>query len=570
MMNIRLLFSSKIRNRIISSFVITMLIVIVIFNAFLLGTVRRITTDYIVDSNERMINYTARELEAGFENISAIINSIIVNQDIQEILQKTSGDYPLKEQLEDYSYLDETLFNLESLSDFGASFYLAVNPGFYYSREAFHIFPLGEVIMGIDSAKVIDEKGATSWTLAEDLNSGERSLVGARAIININDFTQFTSVIYYSIPLEDIARILALASYDGNNVYLVMGDESVSSTNSLSPTSDVDHIIEHTSQNLVISQDILEGAFTLVSVLDATEISAAVFDYRVITVVIGLLIFAVSIALSFAVTKSIIRRVGEIEDNISLSYDNNFTPIPVSKDDELSFIEKYYNDLAYRIRNLIQKTFEQGKDLQRSRYNALRAQINPHFLYNTLNTINLLAMKYEADEISAMISDLADFYKLSLNNGRETASIKDEIQLCRTYLRLQQRRFSFPLELLVRYEDQSDENIQIVNLILQPLVENAILHGIIGKQRKHGVVSISIRKDNGYLVIQVEDNGIGCSCEKLEPLLTTAPASTEGGYGLRNINMRLKLYYGAGSGLAFSHSDEFGGLSVQVRIANHD
>ena len=546
-MNIRLLFSSKIRNRIISSFVITMLIVIVIFNAFLLGTVRRITTDYIVDSNERMINYTARELEAGFENISAIINSIIVNHDIQEILQKTSGDYPLKEQLEDYSYLDETLFNLESLSDFGASFYLAVNPGFYYSREAFHIFPLGEVIMGIDSAKVIDEKGATSWTLAEDLNSGERSLVGARAIININDFTQFTSVIYYSIPLEDIARILALASYDGNNVYLVMGDESVSSTNSLSPTSDVDHIIEHTSQNLVISQDILEGAFTLVSVLDAAEISAAVFDYRVITVVIGLLIFAVSIALSFAVTKS-----------------------TVSKDDELSFIEKYYNDLACRIRNLIQKTFEQGKDLQRSRYNALRAQINPHFLYNTLNTINLLAMKYEADEISAMISDLADFYKLSLNNGRETASIKDEIQLCRTYLRLQQRRFSFPLELFVRYEDQSDENTQIVNLILQPLVENAILHGIIGKQRNHGVVSISIRKDNGHLVIQVEDNGIGCSCEKLESLLTTAPASTEGGYGLRNINMRLKLYYGAGSGLAFSHSDEFGGLSVQVRIANHD
>jgi two-component system sensor histidine kinase YesM len=188
---------------------------------------------------------------------------------------------------------------------------------------------------------------------------------------------------------------------------------------------------------------------------------------------------------------------------------------------------------------------------------ALQAQINPHFLYNTLNAITWQAADQGASEISILSNSLGKFFRLSLSNGNEIITLRDEIEHVRSYLNIQRIRYKTKLNYQIDIDDELLV-IPTIKLILQPLVENSIYHGIKLKDSE-GLIRIYSSKhngENGILVVKlcVEDNGYGIEEEKLLSInagLMEGTSQQKEGYGIYNVNERIKLYYGDDYGLMF-------------------
>jgi two-component system sensor histidine kinase YesM len=213
---------------------------------------------------------------------------------------------------------------------------------------------------------------------------------------------------------------------------------------------------------------------------------------------------------------------------------------------------------------LIKEQYKSGQELKNSELKSLQAQINPHFLYNTLDMINWYAWNNSGQEIIAIVEDLAKFYKLSLSKGKDIISINDELAHISCYFQIQNMRFN-NLSLVVQVP-QEVRRYSILKITLQPIIENAILHGILCKESKSGCITITGTLQDNIIELIVSDDGIGMDEEKLERLQRgEVGASSENGYGLVNINKRIHLHYGEEFGLEFS-STFGGGTCVKVRI----
>jgi len=199
-------------------------------------------------------------------------------------------------------------------------------------------------------------------------------------------------------------------------------------------------------------------------------------------------------------------------------------------------------------RSLMEKSIEEQKQLQIMEHKILQAQITPHFLYNTLDAIIWAAEADNMDDVITLVASLSTFFRISLSHGIDFIPIHDEIEHVRNYLVIQQLRYSDVLsyEIII---DKEIENKKILKLLLQPLVENALYHGI-KNTRERGKITVSIKKTGEKLRFSVTDNGIGIKPKVLEELKHEINHGTgEKGYGLFNVNRRLKLYYGLEEGI---------------------
>lgn len=221
--------------------------------------------------------------------------------------------------------------------------------------------------------------------------------------------------------------------------------------------------------------------------------------------------------------------------------------------------------MVTRISMLIAEQYQSGKEIKNAELKALQAQINPHFLYNTLDLINWKAIDNDVPEIALIAHSLAKFYKLSLNKGREIVSIEDEIDHIKNYVQIQNMRFDNRINLVINI-DPFIRQYRILKIILQPIVENSILHGILeNRNKQEGVINISSHLVNNTLVLIVEDNGIGMTMEKAQEILTTDSIADTHGYGVQNVNQRIKLYYGQQYGLSY-WSSPGEGTKVEITI----
>ena len=202
----------------------------------------------------------------------------------------------------------------------------------------------------------------------------------------------------------------------------------------------------------------------------------------------------------------------------------------------------------------------------------IQEQINPHFLYNTLDLIKWKAVDADVPVISDIIYKLSDFYKLSLNNGREFVTISEEIRHVTDYVQLQNYRFETDIQLIVEMPDEL-LGCKIPKITLQPLIENSIQHGFIVKDDKRDCyIELYGWRDGGDITLLIKDNGAGIPREQLEHILSSRESSHTHGYGIRNIHERIRLYCGEGYGLSYE-SSLLEGTSVTVRfqdLSNRD
>lgn len=241
---------------------------------------------------------------------------------------------------------------------------------------------------------------------------------------------------------------------------------------------------------------------------------------------------------------------------------------PEGGNDELAVLNQGFNQMVERIGNLVEDIRVEQLNLRATELKLLQAQINPHFLYNTLDTIIWLAEAGQKEQVVMMVSTLSDFFRTTLSKGRDYITVKEETAHIRSYLTIQQFRYRDILEYEIDIPAELEE-YQILKLTLQPLVENALYHGIKNK-RGLGHILVSGKKQGDHLVFTVRDNGKGMDPERLAYVqrLISGELKDEdapSGFGLFNVNQRLQLNYGPEYGLLLA-SEEGEWTEVNVII----
>lgn len=262
---------------------------------------------------------------------------------------------------------------------------------------------------------------------------------------------------------------------------------------------------------------------------------------------VNLLLIAASVILSWMISKKLTKPIFELQ-NAMMELDDNWGHIQLDPKSslEITALAKEYNALLDRIKALTEDIAQKENVKRVFELKALQSQINPHFLYNTLDTILWLAEFGENDKVVAVSKSLAELLRLSLDIQQTVVPLHAELSSVENYLKIQQMRY----EDKISYEIHGQEellSIMVPKLILQPIVENAIYHGI-RRQQGMGKVDIEYLEEDGDLILRVEDNGVGYFAAK-EQEENNLIKTKLGGIGMKNVDQRIKLLYGERYGI---------------------
>ncbi len=284
--------------------------------------------------------------------------------------------------------------------------------------------------------------------------------------------------------------------------------------------------------------------------------------YLVSAMLILFAALAVAYVMSHEITKPIKRLGDSMREVEKGNFDNAL--LEVDGQNEIDRLSTNFNIMTTEIKQLMEQNVEDQRQKRKSELKALQAQINPHFLYNTLDSIIWMAEWGKNKDVVLMTSSLAKLLRQSISNQNEFVRVEEEVEYTRSYLVIQKMRYKDKLE----YDIQVDEealDVRMPKLVLQPLVENAIYHGIKYKEGK-GRVTVRAGIEGDSIVLKIEDDGIGMTQEQLSRIFEKRETDTrKNGVGVLNVHERIQLYYGKEYGLAFE-SMEGRGTQVEIRI----
>lgn len=263
-----------------------------------------------------------------------------------------------------------------------------------------------------------------------------------------------------------------------------------------------------------------------------------------------------SLVAAWRISKSIYVPIKKLHDVTTTIAGHDLEVLVTAENaDEITELGMSFNIMVGKIKELLAAKLEEHENLKKAELRVLQAQINPHFLYNTLDAIIWMAEAKRSDQVVELVRVLSRFFRITLSKGKDWITVGDEIEHIESYLAIQKMRYRDILDYRIDMPDDLRDG-QMLKLTLQPLVENALYHGIKNK-RNGGMIIVRGRRLAGDLLqIQIEDNGIGMMQEQMaqtRALLATPSDNAvigETGYGINNVNQRIKLYYGQQYGLA--------------------
>lgn len=289
--------------------------------------------------------------------------------------------------------------------------------------------------------------------------------------------------------------------------------------------------------------------WNLVCLIDTNQVLSASTTYRKQMGWMLLAFFLASIPLSLYTTKTVTNRLRRLQEHIGSSREKGFDIVPLDNGtDEIGQLTACYDDMANNLHGLLEEQFQSGYQIKNLEFKVLQSMIDPHFLYNTLDLMSWKAMKNHDEESTKLAKALSKFYKLSLGHGQTMVPLSQELEHVRAYVEIQNMRFDGKIDLDIQVSDELLEQT-VFKIMLQPIVENAILHGIREREDEKGTIWIRARIKADTLVISIADNGVGMQNEKIESLLSTSIEHS--GYGVWNIHERIRLAHGDYFGLRF-------------------
>ncbi len=564
-MKARPLSNLKLRDQVLVAYII-LLVIPMIITGFLLFFW---SSSIVEDQTRTILSQTLEQAELhisyAVHEIRSLAEILYENQEVQRVLKrKVASGY---NEYEEYLFLDEIVRRIEDTPRV-FRVRLFVPDEKIYAREGSSFFPLSDVA---DFGP-----GNPYWTresvTARDNPTEYQSLRYVLPIKDFNDFDNIIGCLYIDLLISEMEDILSKISFQTRKGYaFIVGPDGLIAAGEELPPELITEITDimkpllaredpDTVANLtfsgtgyaVLSRRISGIPWFIVNFVPRAEILHANFMVARITAIIIGFFSALAALAAVLVANRITARIHlliERMESLREIYDRTESiDEGVYARDEMGLLQTNFDRMVKRIRQLIDENYVAALQKREAELHALQAQINPHFLYNVLESINWLALKEGARKISRMVTCLGRFYRLGLSKGRDVITVGEEIDYVKAYLDIQKIRFGDS----VTVEFDVPERIldsPIVKLTLQPLVENAINHGLLTKNDRSGVIRIEGLVCKGDILIKVKDDGMGVNFDKVNYLLSDTSGRSKRGFGIKNVDERLKLHFGDAFGL---------------------
>ena len=388
----------------------------------------------------------------------------------------------------------------------------------------------------------------------------------------------YSSSEHFTSMLKDNLTITGSVSYiiNDRNAIVASSDSSLSGIYLLDYDAIKDSFM---SSNNFIERNILDTTvyagfynikqpgWFMVTVLPSgpliTQSNTIMIQY--ILMYLAFLVFA--LILAHFMSHSITNRISSVIYQMSKVRKGTLSPMDSPEyHDEIGDLIDTYNYMTRRMDQLMTEQAKAAEELRIAEFHSLQAQINPHFLYNTMDMINWLAQQGRTEEVSRAVQSLSRFYKLTLSRKQSISTISHEAEHVDIYIQIQNMRYHDSIALVSDIPDELME-YQIPKLTLQPIIENSVLHGILETDDKTGTIVLTGWLEDSDIVLLISDDGVGISSDRLSTLLSGEGTSSSGGTNIAvyNTHRRLQILYGPDYGLKYS-SNPGQGTEVEIRI----
>jgi len=560
----------------------TFLFVIIIPLTTLTLVIYKISSDITWTNMKTISEMGLEQASLGFkrkmENMSSAANSLVFNNQVQEILNQEPDGVHNYSQIQYKNKLVGMIKGLENNDQGIYKVRIFVPDKLFFSKENTSIFSMDTTEFNKDYADMI-KRGDNSYWKMPYYNQYEFNTEKINVISSINVIRNYSTLrgsfgaiigaVYVDSNVADLQKFLQNYTLELGDIFAVVnenGDLVVSSLKTLTKT-DLKTIKD---SSLVKYQDIkgkmsvFQGQpvlinskplgysnWKIISVVPMNKITKSSIKLRNYSLLTLLALSFAAYGIAMYVSMHITQRITELLKKMKKVQQGDLNQkVVIGGTDEIAEIQINFNRMLDNMKELMEEQYSMGIEIKHAELRALQAQINPHFLYNTLELINWKASTHDVAEVDELIKLLAKFYKLSLSQGREVISISDEIEHVKTYLKIQNRRFMNGIKFTVEVEEEILK-YSIPKLILQPIVENALLHGILEKPESCGEIILTGEIKEGNIHLFVKDDGIGISQEGIDKLMSNDMKNTTSGYGIRNVRERIRLFYGEKYGVEY-------------------
>lgn len=398
----------------------------------------------------------------------------------------------------------------------------------------------------------------------------DRHIFASRVILDANSSSEPIGIMKIELQTDHFLLPIFQSEFLNNGVALVDGEGNVIGKRSLADAGLDAKIMEEITANrqagysetpdyMAASSGELLNGWHLYYYVDKNEISAQMNGIYLSTgLVVGICLMIVFILIG-VISKILSSRILQLKHYAEeVSRGNYSMDLTTECTDEIGVVTNSFREMCDRINQMMEEMYQLGLKKRAEELKALQAKINPHFLYNCLSSIKWKAIRAEQEEIAEVTGQLAKFYRTTLNSGRQITTVENELSNIRAYLELQKRTHEekFQVEF---YLSEEGRDLSMPNFLLQPIVENAICHGIDYREEgTQGKIIICYTAEADYLIFEIKNNGPVLNSEEAERLLNT-PGK---GYGLHNIRERVKMYYGSDENCGI-----FGGLAEDGMVS---
>jgi Predicted signal transduction protein with a C-terminal ATPase domain len=558
------------------SFSVPVIVLFILLFSMIYGDISQNNKAQVLKLADQSVNQAVAYLENTIEYMTYVSNQIYYDGDLQRILSSDdfNGNRKLGVQYREYLVLSN-IFSSAEMSDtiFRAGIYIPDELN--YSSNGYHFMKESTLLKRSDY-KVFEKAAAKDqifFTISEDAGFPDQKqpleIVSLLRQVCSSDggFTPLC-VEQVSVKTAYIQSILKNADTTRAGLVYLMNSrgEIVTSCDSemLERLKQTDSLPDRNARMqwkqwtidknkyLVNTQSLPKASWHLVLMLPQKELNQQTQRMNNILLFIAFLIIIVVFVVSYLLAGYYVKRLNYLNRTIHKVQTGDFDVTLIESDgDEISELLNNFTNMANQLKTLMTEKYLSGRAVQAAEMRALQAQINPHFLYNTLDLINWEAYDHGAPEIAEIARNLALFYRISLNKGRNILTIDEELNHTRAYVAIQNFHFTNAIHMTVEVPEEI-KKMTCINIILQPFVENAIMHGIgADPSITECNITISAEMDDRDIRIYIKDDGKGMEQELIEWVLSANIDKHAHGYGVKNINSRLKLCYGDEYGVSF-------------------
>ena len=555
------------RVKLFASFFLLIFIPIIVLTVFAAYRSTAIIQEQSMEIARLYLQQTENEMESELYKIATVSSSVAQTAEVHEVLEKQNTGISFSEEYDDMNELYKTIESTRALQNL-YQIRLFISDSFTHSRSNYITYPLSSV-SDTDWYHQLVEQYQTQTLLPPSifqppLSEPQEVLSVVTLIRSRKNITRILGVVSVDVLKSDLIDILQRNNYaEQSAAYLV--DENlniVCGANSTFPVSEADLAAQlqqmrdtfgassgvSTAGNAVygLSAPIFDG-WRIFTVASMGNLLSPVLDLRDQMILLTVIISIIAFCLSYLYARYSTRRIKTLAEQVRRVENGDLSvSCIVDSEDEIGELQNSFNFMVRRISLLVDERYNLGKNLKDMELRALQAQINPHFLYNTLDMIAWKAMASGNQETVDIVVKLARFYRLSLSNGSDFLPLSDEVEHVRLFVELTNLCRSRNVQLITEVAPNIAD-YPIMKLILQPIVENSLFHGLYELSDREGVIRLTAEQIGSYVQIQIADNGVGIEKSKLAELLAKKERpvvnTKRGGYGIGNILERLRIYY---------------------------